>query len=63
MEAVSVERNAAQDSGEEKHWRAVIANPVRAWIQGPMRLRREAEPYLFHNTEEYKQKSIGGKYS
>ena len=63
MEAVSIERNAAQDSGEEKLWRAVIAKPVREWIPGPVRLRREAEQYLFHNTEDYKRKSLGGKYS
>jgi hypothetical protein len=54
MEAVSVERNPAQDTGEEKLWRAVIANTVREWIHGPLRLRREAEQYLFHNTEDYK---------
>ena len=54
MQAASVERNSAQDTGEEKLWRAVIANTVREWIHGPLRLRREAEQYLFHNTEDYK---------
>jgi hypothetical protein len=54
MEAVLVERNQAQDTGEEKLWRAVIANTVREWIHGPLRRRREAEQYLFHNTEDYK---------
>ena len=54
MQAASVERDAAQDTGEERLWRAVIANTVREWINGPLRLRREAEQYLFHNTEDYK---------
>jgi hypothetical protein len=63
MEAVSVEQNSAQDSGEEKLWRAVIANPVRERIHGPARLSREAEQYRFHNTEVYKRISLGGKYS
>ena len=54
MQAVLVEHNTAEDSGEEKLWRAVIANTVREWIHGPQRLRREAEQYLFHNTEDYK---------
>jgi hypothetical protein len=63
MKAVSVERNLAQDSGKEKLWRAVIANTVRERIHGPVRLRREAKQYLFHNTEDYKRKSLGGKYS
>ena len=54
MEAVLVERNPALDSVEEKLWRAVIANTIREWIHGPLRLKREAEQYLFHNTEDYK---------
>jgi hypothetical protein len=63
MEAVSIERNAEQGSREKKLWRAVIANTVRERIHGPERLRREAERYLFHYTEDYKRKSLGGKYS
>ncbi len=42
---------------------AVIANTVREWIHGPLRRRREAEQYLFHNTEDYNRKSLGGKYA
>ena len=52
MKAVSIERNGAQHSGEEKLWRAVIANAVRERIHGPVRLRREAEQYRFQNTED-----------
>jgi hypothetical protein len=54
MEAALVERNPSLDSGEERLWRAVIANTIREWIHGPMRISREAEQYLFHNTEDYK---------
>jgi hypothetical protein len=63
MEKVLVERNAAQDSGEENPRDAVNANPARDCIHGPVRLRRQAEQYLFHYTEDYKRKSLGGKYS
>jgi hypothetical protein len=63
MEAVSIERSPARGSREEKLWRAVIANPVRERIHGPVRLRRKAKQYRFQSTEDYKQKSSEGKYS
>jgi len=54
MEANLIERTITDDSGEEKLWRAVIANTVREWLRGPLRLRREAERFLFHGNEDFK---------
>jgi hypothetical protein len=54
MEANSIERTITDDSGEEKLWRAVIANTVREWLRGPVRLRREAERFLFYDNEDFK---------
>ena len=36
---------------EQKLWRAVIANTIDEWLHGPLRLRREAEQFLFHDDD------------
>jgi hypothetical protein len=54
MEANLIDRTITDDSGEERLWRAVIANTVREWLRGPVRLRREAERFLFHDDEDFK---------
>ena len=36
---------------EQRLWRAVIANTIQEWIRGPLRLRREAEEFLFHDDD------------
>ena len=33
-------------------WRAVIAIAIRDWLSGPLRLKREAERYLFQNSRD-----------
>lgn len=38
----------------EKLWRAVIASTVEEWIHGPLRRKREAEQFLFHDEKDYK---------
>ena len=63
MPETLVHSSEDHEIAEQKLWRAVIANTVREWIHGPVRLRRQAEPYRFQNTEDYKQKSLEGKYS
>jgi hypothetical protein len=40
--------------GAEEHlWRAVIASTIREWTSGPLRLKREAEEYLFGNDTDF----------
>jgi hypothetical protein len=43
-----------QEIGEQKLWRAVIANTVEEWINGPLRRQREAEQFLFHDERDYR---------
>jgi hypothetical protein len=33
-------------------WRAVIASAVQDWLSGPLRVKREAERYLFENSRD-----------
>jgi len=33
-------------------WRAVIASAIQDWLSGPLRLKREAERYLFENSRD-----------
>lgn len=39
---------------EERLWTAVIARTVEEWVSGPMNSRREAEEYLFGESEDFK---------
>jgi hypothetical protein len=38
---------------EARLWRAVIARTVQEWISGPLRLKHEAERYLFGNGTDF----------
>lgn len=38
---------------EENLWRAVIATTIEEWIHGPLRLKREAERYLFNDEKDF----------
>lgn len=44
----------AEEMPEQKLWRAVIASTVQEWINGPLRMKREAEQFLFSNTQDYR---------
>ena len=33
-------------------WRGVITRTIQDWLSGPMRLKREAERYLFENSAD-----------
>jgi hypothetical protein len=39
---------------EQRLWRAVIANTVSEWVNGPLRRQREAEQFLFQDGEDYR---------
>lgn len=43
-----------EETAEQKLWRAVIANTVEEWINGPLRQKREAEQFLFHDENDYR---------
>lgn len=42
-----------EETSEQKLWRAVIACTVEEWMNGPLRRRREAEQFLFHDEQDY----------
>ena len=43
-----------EETAEQKLWRAVIANTLEEWINGPLRHKREAEQFLFHDENDYR---------
>ena len=43
-----------EETAEQKLWRAVIANTLEEWINGPLRHKREAEHFLFHDENDYR---------
>ena len=54
---MSVETNQVQEVEEgavQKLWRAVIASTVDEWVNGPLRKKREAEQFLFHDNRDYR---------
>jgi hypothetical protein len=42
-----------QETAEERLWRAVIAKTLEEWIRGPLRSRRIAEQFLFHDERDF----------
>jgi hypothetical protein len=39
---------------EQRLWRAVIASTVQEWMRGPLRMKREAEKFLFLDVKDYR---------
>jgi hypothetical protein len=52
MNTISI--GEVQERPEQKLWRAVIANTVQEWINGPLRMKREAERFLFSDNQDYR---------
>jgi hypothetical protein len=52
MTTISV--GEVQERPEQRLWRAVIANTVDEWINGPLRMKREAEKFLFSDNQDYR---------
>jgi hypothetical protein len=48
------ERGVLEEVPEQKLWRAVIASTVQEWVSGPLRVKREAEKFLFGNSRDYR---------
>jgi hypothetical protein len=47
-------KSEAQETAEQKLWRAVIASTVEEWVSGPLRKKREAEQFLFSDEHDYR---------
>jgi hypothetical protein len=43
-----------EETAEQKLWRAVIASTVEEWVNGPLRRQREAENFLFSNSDDFR---------
>jgi hypothetical protein len=43
-----------EETAEQKLWRAVIANTLDEWINGPLRQKREAEQFLLQDESDYR---------
>ena len=39
--------------GESRLWQAVIVSTIQEWIHGPLRLKRQAEEYLFSDNSDF----------
>jgi hypothetical protein len=45
-----------RDSGaraESRLWQAVIVSTIQDWISGPLRLKRQAEEYIFSENSDF----------
>jgi len=38
---------------ESRLWQAVIVSTIQEWIHGPLRLKRQAEEYLFQDNSDF----------
>ena len=43
-----------EEAAEQRLWRAVIANTLEEWMNGPLRQKREAEQFLFGDESDYR---------
>jgi len=52
-----MQENAVTTEGtsltEKRLWQAVILSTIREWISGPLRLKRQAEDYLFNDNKDF----------
>lgn len=52
----SVRSTLLRDShpmAESRLWQAVIVSTIQDWISGPLRLKRQAEEYLFSDNSDF----------
>jgi hypothetical protein len=52
MSTIQIEEQSERH--EQRLWRAVIASTVKEWIEGPLRMKREAEKFLFSDNQDYR---------
>jgi hypothetical protein len=54
MSLTMIRNSEAEETAEQKLWRAVIASTVDEWVNGPLRKQREAEQFLFSDDHDYR---------
>ena len=54
MSMTTMQNGEAEETAEQKLWRAVIASTVEEWINGPLRKQREAADFLFVDNKDYR---------
>ena len=54
MSVTMLRSSEAEETAEQKLWRAVIASTVEEWVRGPLRQKREAEQFLFSDDHDYR---------
>ena len=47
------EKPVSESATETRLWLAVVTDAVQDWMHGPLRVRREAEEYLFHDERDF----------
>jgi hypothetical protein len=47
------ETPVSESATETRLWLAVVTDAVQDWMHGPLRVRREAEEYLFHDERDF----------
>ena len=47
------EKPESESATETRLWLAVVTDTVQEWMHGPLRMRREAEAYLFHDERDF----------
>jgi len=45
--------NESKPIAESRLWQAVIVSTIEEWISGPLRLKRQAEEYLFRDDSDF----------
>jgi hypothetical protein len=54
MSSLNFQNSEIEETVEQKLWRAVIASTIDEWVNGPLRKQREAEQFLFDDTQDYR---------
>jgi hypothetical protein len=54
MAAMFMHHAEAEETVEQNLWRAVIVSTVEEWVSGPLRKKREAEEFLFQDSQDYR---------
>ncbi|MGB6199973.1 MAG: hypothetical protein WA871_07110 [Candidatus Acidiferrales bacterium] len=47
------DKPVSESAIETNLWLAVITDTVQEWMHGPLRMRREAEAFLFHDERDF----------
>jgi hypothetical protein len=62
MEETSVQKQVEETAdviGERRLWTAVIVHAVQDWLSGTLRDKREAQKFLFEDSEDFHQVCAG----